>query len=119
MTGEPVHTASKERMAPQLMLSSECVSQLSITDSKVKCDHYVSLSALFSPLHSATTNNSKRSTSAFNPVTVKNIQTICVPQLSITDSKQMVITLRLQPVTQCYKQRTVSVSAINPVTTEK
>ena len=47
ITGEPVHTASKERMAPKLMFSCECAHQLSITDSKVK-------SAMFSPLHSAT-----------------------------------------------------------------
>ena len=32
MTGEPVHTASKERMAPELMFSSEHALQLSNTD---------------------------------------------------------------------------------------
>ena len=32
MTGEPVHTTSKERMAPELMFSSE----LSVTELNVK-----------------------------------------------------------------------------------
>ena len=36
MTGEPTHTVSRERMAPELMFSSERASQLSITDSKAK-----------------------------------------------------------------------------------
>ena len=31
MTGEPMHTASKERMTPELMLLSECAPQLSKT----------------------------------------------------------------------------------------
>ena len=36
MTDEPTFTISKERMAPELMFSSECAPQLTITDSKVK-----------------------------------------------------------------------------------
>ena len=54
MTGEPTHTASKERMAPELMFLSEWhTPQLSNT--ALKCSgHYASLSAMFSPLHSAT-----------------------------------------------------------------
>ena len=36
MTGEPMHTASKERIAPELMISSEHVPQLSNTASKVQ-----------------------------------------------------------------------------------
>ena len=36
MTGEPTHTASKERMVPELMLSSERMPQLSNTASKVQ-----------------------------------------------------------------------------------
>ena len=36
ITGEPTHTASKERMAPELMLPSEHVPQLSNTASKVQ-----------------------------------------------------------------------------------
>ena len=42
MTGEPTHTALKERTAPELKFSSEHVHQLSL------------LSTLFSLLHSAT-----------------------------------------------------------------
>ena len=36
MTGEPMHTTSKERMVPELRFSSECTSQLSQTASKVQ-----------------------------------------------------------------------------------
>ena len=36
MTGEPTHTASKERMAPKLMFLSERMTQLSKTSSKVQ-----------------------------------------------------------------------------------
>ena len=36
MTNEPTHTTSKERMVPEVMLSSERVAQLSITASKVQ-----------------------------------------------------------------------------------
>ena len=36
MTNEPHHIASKERMAPEVMLLTEPVSQLLINDSKVK-----------------------------------------------------------------------------------
>ena len=54
MIGEPTPTASKERMAPELMFSSERhVPQLSNTASKVS-GHYALLSATFSLLHSAT-----------------------------------------------------------------
>ena len=35
-TGEPMHTASKERMVPELMFLSERTPQVSITNSKVK-----------------------------------------------------------------------------------
>ena len=37
MTDEPVHTASKERMALEVMFSTERVPQISIINSKVKC----------------------------------------------------------------------------------
>ena len=36
MTGEPTHAASKERMVPELMFSSEHAPQLSQTASKVQ-----------------------------------------------------------------------------------
>ena len=68
MTGEPTHTASKERMAPELMLSSERTLQLSITDSKVKwLLHFAFI--YFSPLQM---KNSTRSVSAINPVAPEN-----------------------------------------------
>ena len=50
MTGEPTHTSSKERMAPELMFSFEHMPQLSIIDSKVKW----SLHFLFSACYSVT-----------------------------------------------------------------
>ena len=36
MTGEPMHTASKEKLVPELMFLSERTPQLSISDSQVK-----------------------------------------------------------------------------------
>ena len=36
MTGEPMHTALKERMAPEVMFLTERAPYLSITDSNVK-----------------------------------------------------------------------------------
>ena len=53
MAGEHVHTISKERRVPELMLSSKLVLQLSITGSKVKWSLCFA-SAMFSPLHNAT-----------------------------------------------------------------
>ena len=41
MTGEPTHTASKERMAPELMLLSERASQLSNTAWTRSCEVYI------------------------------------------------------------------------------
>ena len=52
MTGEPTHAALKQRITPEVMFSTKRAPQISITDSKVKY-HYTSLSAMFSPLHSA------------------------------------------------------------------
>ena len=60
MTGEPTHTPSKERMAPELMFSSERAPQLSQTALKVQRPLHFALSyvqpvtAMFSPLHSIT-----------------------------------------------------------------
>ena len=53
MTGEPTHTTLVERMVPGLLFSSECPPQLSITEIP-RSGHYVSFSAVFSPLHSLT-----------------------------------------------------------------
>ena len=36
MTGGAMHTASKERMMPEVMFLTECVPQLSIADFKLK-----------------------------------------------------------------------------------
>ena len=48
ITGKPMHTASKERMAPELMFSSERAPQLSKLLRKCS-GHYASLSAMFGP----------------------------------------------------------------------
>ena len=70
MTGEPAHTASKERRVPELMFSSEYVPQLSITDSKSE----VAITLhLFSAHHTALqTKHSIRSTSTTTPVPTEN-----------------------------------------------
>ena len=51
MTGEPMHTVSKERMAPELMFSSERMPQLSKTASKVQWPLCFAFSYV-QPLHS-------------------------------------------------------------------
>ena len=73
MTGEPTHITSKERMAPELMSSSKCVSQLSISASKVQQP----LRFTFSYVQPITQTelqmkNSVRIVSAINPVTTEN-----------------------------------------------
>ena len=61
MTGEPTHTASKERTVPELLFSSEHVPQLSNTALKVQWP----LRFTFSYVHPITqTENSGRSASA-------------------------------------------------------
>ena len=95
MTGEPTHTASKERMAPKLILSSECVPQLSNTalqqsshhnDSCAPTINYCLESAtaitlrfqLFSACYTALQmKDSVRIVSAINPVTTENTDNSC------------------------------------------
>ena len=55
MTGELVHIASKEKKAPEVVVSTEHVPLLSITDWKVKWPlHFAFCYICFSPLHNAT-----------------------------------------------------------------
>ena len=85
MTDEPSHTASKEMRVPELVFSSERVSQLPTTDSKVKWPLHFAFSyiqpypACYTALQMQMKNN--RSASAINSVTTK-IQTICVQLLT-------------------------------------
>ena len=53
MTGEPAHTAPKERMVPDLMFSPKLMPKLLITEKK-RSDCYATFSAIFSLLHSNT-----------------------------------------------------------------
>ena len=78
MTGEPVHTVSKERMEPEVMFLTECATQISITDSKVKCPHYTLLSAMFSPLHSTTNDEQVGEVPLQSIQSPRKIQTILV-----------------------------------------
>ena len=87
----------------------------------LKCSgHYASLSAMFSPLHSATDENSRRSAPATIQSPQKYNTEFARPQLSITASKVQPLLhfafSYFQPVSQRYKRRTML--AINPVTTE-
>ena len=48
MTGEPMHTTSKEWMVPELMFSSQHAPQLTITESYWLESEYTLVSAMFS-----------------------------------------------------------------------
>ena len=72
MTGEPTHTTSKERMAPELIFSSEHTPQLSITcfESAVAIMlHFQICLAHYTALQM---KNSVRIISVINPVTMEN-----------------------------------------------
>ena len=73
-------------MAPEIMFSTECMSQLSITDSKVKWP----LRFAFS--YALQTKNNRRSSSAINPVTTENtftnVETIKLPCIDTLGCQQ-------------------------------
>ena len=105
-TGEPMHTTSKERIAPDLMFLSECIPQLSITDWTVKWPPAL-LSAMFSLLCCTTNESSRRSTSAVN----MKIQTIHMPQLSAGLKVKWPLCFAFtyfQPITHHYSIRSTS-----------
>ena len=68
MTGEPTHTASKERIAAEVMFSSERTQLL--TQSEVASPlHFQLCSARYTGLQM---KSSRRSVSAINPFTTEN-----------------------------------------------
>ena len=70
MTGEPTHTTSKERMAPELMFSSERAAITNCFESTVAITLQFQLcSARYTALQ---TKNSVRIISAISPVTTEN-----------------------------------------------
>ena len=77
MTGEPVHIASIERIAPEVIwFLSERVPQLSINEVAITllCSaHYTGLQM----------KESRRSTSAINPVTMKNMDDLHAPTIKL------------------------------------
>ena len=78
MTVELVHIASKERMAPEVTFLTKCISQISITESKVK----YSLCFAFNYAHPYTqhyiqSTGSRSASAAINTVTTKNIDASC------------------------------------------
>ena len=78
MIGKPVHTAPKERIAPELMFSSKRALLLSTTDTKVKWLFCFDFSYVQPTMYSAIQmKNSIRSTSAINPVTKENTDDFC------------------------------------------
>ena len=104
-----MHTASKERMVPELMFSSERTPQLSKLFQKCS-GHYALLSAMFVPLHSAIQMKNSRSASA--PIQSPR-NTICVsPTINYCLESAAAITLRFQLCSVCYKQRTVLESSL-------
>ena len=73
MTGEPTYTASKERMAPELMFRLNARPSYHKLLQKYS-GHYASISAMFSPLHSATVKEVPLQQSSHHENT-----TICTP----------------------------------------
>ena len=55
MTGKPMHTVLEGRMVPGLLFSSQCMSQLSVTENSS-----ASFSAMFIPLPSVTNEEHKK-----------------------------------------------------------
>ena len=73
MTGEPMHTASKEWMIPEVMFSTERMPQLSITDLNVKWPLTLLFQLCSAHFTALQMKNSRRSASAINPVTMENL----------------------------------------------
>ena len=122
MTGEPTYTASKERIAPELMLSSEHVPQLSNAASKVQW-----------PLHFAysyvqpVTQHYRRKTVEEVPLQQsshhENTMIHMPPTINYCLENAAAITLCFQLFSARYtmsqaKNSVRIVSVINPVTTE-
>ena len=85
MTGEPMHTASKEMMVPEILFSSERVPQLPSTASKVQWPLHFAFSYV-QPI----TQRYRRKTVEEVPLQQSSHHentTIRVPYLSITASK--------------------------------
>ena len=79
MTGESAHTASKEMIVPGLMFPSECAPAINYL-----LQSEVGITLCFWYVQPVLHMKNNRSTSATNPVTMKNIDNL---QLSITDSR--------------------------------
>ena len=122
MTGEPTHTASKERMVPELMFLSERAPQLSKTASKVQwplrfafsyvrliTQHYRQITVEEVPLQQSTRH--------------KNTMICVPPTINYCLESAAAITLRFQLCSARYtalqmKNSVRIVSAISPVTME-
>ena len=116
MTGEPTHTASKERMAPELMFSPERASQLSQTASKVQWPLRFDFSYVQPVTQCYRQKTVKdvplQQSSHHNNTTIHMPPTINYCLVSAAAILRFAFSYA-QPVTQRYKRRTVS-----PVTTE-
>ena len=111
MTGEPTHTASKERMAPELMVSSEHAPQLSQTASKVQWRFQLCSARYTAPQ----TKNSKRSPSATILSPRKYDDSRPTNYQLLPHKCSSYITLRFQLCSTRYKQRTVLESFLQSV----
>ena len=122
MTGEPTHTASKQRMAPELMFSSECPPQRSNTASKAIMLYFQLCSTRYTVLQM---KNNRRSASAIiqshddlrTPTVSKKLS------ISYCLKSAAAITLHFQLYSAHYtalqtKNSVKIVSATNPITTE-
>ena len=118
MTGEPTHTASKERMAPELMVSSKRASQLSQTASKVQWP----LRFDFSYVQPVTQRHRRKTvkevplqqSSHHGNTTIRVPPTINYCLVSAAAVLHFAFSY-VQPVTQHYKRRTVLESSLQSV----
>ena len=111
MTGEPMHTTSKERMAPELMASSEHAPQLSQTASKVQWLLRFDFSYVQPITQRHRQKNSKISPRKYDNSCASTIDYCLVSAAAILHFAFSYV----QPITQHYKQRTVLESSLQSV----
>ena len=123
MTGEPTHTASKERMAPQLMFSSEHAPQLSKTASKVQWPLRFAFSYIYLARYTALQMKNNRRSASATIQSPRKYDDSHAPTINYHLESAVAITLCFQLCSTCYtalqtKNSVRIVSAISPVTME-
>ena len=109
MTSEPTHTSSKERMAPELMFSSERTHQLSNTASKVQWPLCLAFSCA-QPVTTLQMKSSRKSVSA-TIQSPRKYDDSRAPNYQLLPRKCSYV----QPITQHYKRITVFKSSLKSI----